>query len=143
MMNAKELLKARGRDAVRLDAAKTIEDAIRIFHAEKVCSVLVTENGVVAGIFTESDIVRCHVEKAGVPFSSIMLGDIMVRNLLTVDSTDDLCLIMTLMVEKNIRHIPVRDQGEIVGMFSMRDIIKAQVQNLRSEINTLKDYIVS
>lgn len=142
-MNAKELLKARGREAVKLDAAKTIEDAIRTFHAEKVCSVLVTENGAVAGIFTESDIVRCHVDKSGVPFSSIKLGDIMVRNLLTVDSTDDLCLIMTLMVEKNIRHIPVREQGEIVGMFSMRDIIKAQVQNLRSEINILKDYIVS
>lgn len=142
-MNAKELLKARGREPVKLDAAATVEDAIRTFYAEKVSAVLVTEQGAIAGIFTERDIVRCHVEQPDVPFSNIPLAGVMVRNLLTVDSTDDLCLIMTLMVEKNIRHIPVREQGEIVGMFSIRDIIRTQVQNLRSEINVLKDYIVS
>lgn len=142
-MNAKELLKARGREPVKLDAAASVDDAIRAFHSEKVSAVLVTEQGTIAGIFTERDIVRCYIDKPGISFSALKLADVMVRNLLTADSTDDLCLIMTLMVEKNIRHIPVREQGEIVGMFSIRDIIRTQVQNLRSEINVLKDYIVS
>ena len=140
-MNAKELLKARGREPVKLDAGMSVEDAIKAFHSEKVSAVLVTEQGAIAGIFTERDVVRCYVDKAGIPFRDLRLSDVMVRNLLTADSTDDLCLIMTLMVEKNIRHIPVREQGEIVGMFSIRDIIRTQVQNLRSEINVLKDYI--
>jgi signal-transduction protein with cAMP-binding, CBS, and nucleotidyltransferase domain len=142
MMNARELLKQRGRQPVKMDISSSVEDAIRTFHAEKTSAVLVTVNGRIAGIFTERDVVRCYVGRPGVAFSAMKLGDVMTRNLMIVDITDDLCVIMSIMVQKNIRHIPVAEQGAVAGMLSIMDIVQAQVKNLRGEIHNLQDYII-
>ena len=65
----------------------------------------------------------------------------MTTNLIAAKKDDDISDIMSIMVEKNIRHLPVVERGKVVGMLSVRDIIQAQVNNLTSEIHHLKHYI--
>jgi len=56
---------------------------------------------------------------------------------------DDLADIMAVMTDRNIRHLPVVENGALIGMLSVRDVIQSQVQKLTSEIHYLKDYIAS
>jgi CBS domain-containing protein len=67
--------------------------------------------------------------------------DFMVSNLIVAVPDDELNDISNIMVEKNIRHLPVLENNKVVGMLSIRDIIQTQVSKLHSEIHYLKDYI--
>jgi len=71
----------------------------------------------------------------------IKVKDAMVSNLVIAVLDDDLHDIAAVMVEKNIRHLPVLENSKVVGMLSIRDIIQTQVKKLTSEIHYLKDYI--
>jgi CBS domain-containing protein len=140
-MTVKELLETKGKDVVSIDASNTVEDAIRSMNSRKISALMVIEDGKPVGIFTERDVVRCYVDN-GNPFHGVRLKDAMTKDLIVADPDEDLCNIMSVMVQKNIRHLPVMDQGRIIGMLSIRDIVQTQIGNLRSEIHYLKDYIV-
>jgi IMP dehydrogenase len=65
----------------------------------------------------------------------------MIKDLIVAVPDEDLHEVSATMVEKNIRHLPVVDNGKVIGMLSIRDIIQTQVTKLTSEIHYLKDYI--
>jgi len=140
-MTVKELLASKGRDVVSMEAESTVEDAIRSMNARKISAVLVTENGKPVGIFTERDVVRGYVTTNGKAFDSIPLGDVMTRDLIVAEPHDELGSVMSVMVQKNIRHLPVSDKGKIAGMLSIRDVIQTQIGKMTAEIHYLKDYI--
>ena len=141
-MKVKNLLDAKGKEVVSIDAASSVEDAIRLMNGKKISAVMVTGNDKFSGIFTERDMVRCYVSKAEAKkYREIQVKDAMTTNLIVAQMEDDLNDVMAVMVEKNIRHLPVVDGGKVIGMLSIRDIIQTQVGNLHSEIHYLKDYI--
>jgi IMP dehydrogenase len=70
-----------------------------------------------------------------------MVKDVMTTDLIVAQVEDELNDVMAVMVEKNIRHLPVVDAGNVIGMLSIRDIIQTQVGKLHSEIHYLKDFI--
>ncbi|PKL52067.1 MAG: CBS domain-containing protein [Nitrospira bacterium HGW-Nitrospira-1] len=140
-MNVKELLQTKGKDVVSIDAGSSVEDAIRIMGGRKISAIMVTENSRSIGIFTERDVVRCYLTNEGKSFKGIVLKDVITTNLIVAQMDDDLNNIMSIMVEKNIRHLPVVEGGNVIGMLSIRDIIQTQVGRLTSEIHYLKDYI--
>ena len=140
-MNVKELLEAKGKNIVSIDAGKTVEDALREMGSKKISALMVTDNSKSVGIFTERDVVRCYLSHEGTSFKYIILKDVMTSNLIVAQMDDDLNDIMSVMVEKNIRHMPVVEGGSIIGMLSIRDVIQTQVGKLKSEIHYLKDYI--
>lgn len=140
-MNVKELLSKKGRDVVSMEADNTVEDAIRSMNGRRISAILVTENGKPVGIFTERDVVRAYIATEGKAFNSIALKEVMTTNLIVADMRDEVGNVMSVMVEKNIRHLPVSDGGKIAGMLSIRDVIQTQVEKLSTEIHYLKDYI--
>jgi CBS domain-containing protein len=140
-MDVRSLLKSKGKEVVSLDCMKTVEDAIKQMYKHKISAVIVTSRDKTAGIFTERDVVRCYNASKGKRFSSIKLKEAMTTNVIVAEEKDDLSDIMAIMVEKNIRHLPVVEKGEIVGILSIRDIIQTQVKKLTGEIHYLKDYI--
>jgi len=139
-MTVKELLETKGKDVVSIESGNTVEDAIRSMNSRKISALMVMEDGKPMGIFTERDVVRCYVNNEN-PFSAVALKDAMTQNIIVADPDEELCNIMSVMIQKNIRHLPVMDHGKIIGMLSIRDIIQTQIGNLRSEIHYLKDYI--
>ena len=140
-MKVSALLDSKGKDIVSIDADGTVEDAIRSIHAKKISAIMVTEQGKTVGIFTERDVVRCYISSGGKSFKEIKIKDAMVSNLIVAVPDDDLHDVSAIMVEKNIRHLPVIDNHKVIGMLSIRDIIQVQVSKLTSEIHYLKDYI--
>ncbi len=140
-MKVRALLDSKGKDIVSIDADGSVEDAIRSMHSRKISAIMVTEHGKTVGIFTERDVVRCYISSGGKSFKEIKVKDAMVSNLIVAVPDDEVHDIGTIMIEKNIRHLPVIDNHRVIGMLSIRDIIQTQVKKLTSEIHYLKDYI--
>ncbi len=140
-MIVRDLLNSKGKEIVSIDAASSVEDAIRSMNTRKISAIMVTDKGKTVGIFTERDVVRCYLSSGGKSFKELKIGDFMIRDLMVAVPEDDLNNISAIMVEKNIRHLPVLENNKVVGMLSIRDIIQVQVKKLTSEIHYLKDYI--
>jgi len=124
-----------------MDAASSVEDAIHFMHSKKISAIIVTEQGKPMGIFTERDVVKCYISKGGRKFREIQINEGMTRDLMVAEVDDDLNSVMSVMVEKNIRHLPVVEKDHISGMLSIRDIVLSQVHKMKTEIHYLKDYI--
>ena len=142
-MKVKQLLGSKGREVVTSEADNTVEDAIRSMQGRNISALLVTERGRPVGIFTERDVLRCYLGAGGRLFAEIPLREAMTTNLVVAELDDDLADIMAVMTDRNIRHLPVVENGALIGMLSVRDVIQSQVQKLTSEIHYLKDYIAS
>ncbi len=140
-MKVRNLMESKGTQVVSIEPEKSVDDAIMLMNANKISAIVVNEDGKTVGIFTERDVVRCYVSKGGRKFREIPVSDAMTKNLIVAEQDDDISDIMCIMVEKNIRHLPVVDKGRVIGMLSIRDIIQAQVSKLNAEIHYLKDYI--
>jgi CBS domain-containing protein len=122
-MKVKGLLESKGKEIVAINAGNSVEDAIRLMHSKKVSAVLVNENEKTVGIFTERDVVRSYVSKNGKRFREIPLKDAMTVDLITAGQEDNVGDIMAIMVRNNIRHLPVMENGSVIGMLSIRDVI--------------------
>ena len=140
-MKVRDLLESKGKDIVSIDVDSSVEDAIRSMNARKISAIMVTEHGKTVGIFTERDVVRSYITTGGKSFKEIRVKEAMVTNLIIAVPDDDINDISSIMIEKNIRHLPVIDNHRVIGMLSIRDIIQTQVKKLTSEIHYLRDYI--
>jgi signal-transduction protein with cAMP-binding, CBS, and nucleotidyltransferase domain len=140
-MKVRDLLDSKGRDVVSIDVNSSVEDAIRAMHARRISAIMVMDQGKTKGIFTERDVVRAYIVSGGKSFKEVPVRESMVTDLMVAVPDDDLNDVMATMVEKNIRHLPVIDNGRIIGMLSIRDIIQTHVKKLHAEIHYLRDYI--
>lgn len=141
IMKVRDLLDSKGRDIVSIDVNSSVDDAIRSMNARKISAIMVTEQGKTVGIFTERDVVRSYITSGGKSFKDAKVRDAMVTNLIVAVPDDELADISSIMVEKNIRHLPVLDNGRVIGMLSIRDIIQTQVKKLTADLHYLRDYI--
>ena len=142
-MKVRQLLGSKGREVVTSEADNSVEDAIHSMQTRKISALVIADHGKPVGIFTERDVLRCHVASGGKNFKEIKLREAMTTNLVVAELEDDLSEVMAVMTDRNIRHLPVVDKGALIGMLSVRDVIQSQVQKLTSEIHYLKDYIAS
>jgi len=141
IMKVRDLLDSKGRDIVSIDVDSSMDDAIRSMNARKISAIMVTEQGKTVGIFTERDVVRSYINSGGKSFKEVKVREAMVTNLIVAVPDDELADISSIMVEKNIRHLPVLHNGRVIGMLSIRDIIQTQVKKLTSDLHYLRDYI--
>jgi CBS domain-containing protein len=140
-MKVRDLLDSKGKDIVSIDVDSSVDDAIRSMNARKISAIMVTEQGKTVGIFTERDVVRSYIATNGKSFKDAKVRDAMVTNLIVAVPDDELGDISSIMVEKNIRHLPVLHNGRVIGMLSIRDIIQTQVKKLTADLHYLRDYI--
>jgi IMP dehydrogenase len=140
-MKVRDLLDSKGRDVVSIDVNSSVEDAIRAMNARRISAIMIMDQGKTKGIFTERDVVKAYVSSGGKSFKEVPVRDAMITDLMVAVPEDDLNDVMATMVEKNIRHLPVIDNGRVIGMLSIRDIIQTHVKKLHAEIHYLRDYI--
>jgi CBS domain-containing protein len=105
----------------------------------RIGALLVMDKGTLTGIITERDIVRSVAN--GKSCKDVRTKDVMTTNLIVSKSGDDLDYVMAVMIQNNIRHLPVVDEHGLIGMLSMRDVVRVLVKNLKAENQYLKDFI--
>jgi len=135
------LLKKASRPAVTVDAKVSVEKAVRTMVEHRVGAVIVTENGRMAGIFSERDLMQRVVlkklEPAKTPVAKVMTAPVVSA---PVDGDEDEAA--QTMVERHIRHVPVVDKRKHpVGMLSFRDVMRNRVDDLKHEVQALEAYL--
>ena len=143
MTTVSEILEAKGRDVLQIDASATVFDAIKKMVDGNVGALLVTEGGDLAGIVTERDYLR-RVTLEGRTEKGTQVSEIMSPELVyvTPDTSVEEC--MAVMTERRIRHLPVLDEGrKVVGIVSIGDVVKFQSKQQDVQIRLLTDYISS
>lgn len=138
----KHLLDAKGRDVESVAPDRSVLDAILIMAEKGIGALMVIDGGKVAGIVTERDYARKVILK-GRSSSDTHVSDIMTTDVATATSDDTVKSCMQVMTEMRIRHLPVVDNGEISGMISIGDLVKAIISDQQEEIEQLEHYISS
>ena len=110
---------------------QTAAEAIRAMLDAGVGSVVVVEGSTPVGMFTERDVLK--LAGAGVSFGSILLRDVMTPSPLTIGADDSILAAAALMGERSIRHLPVVEGGNLVGIVSIRDVLGYLAERLWAE----------
>lgn len=141
-MNMREILKEKGSEVITVDVDTSIPETARIMREKNIGALLVEDDGKLCGIVTERDIVRI-LGKTGCDMEGLRVADIMVKSekLLVAEADDANDYVMAVMVQKNFRHIPIVDEGEIVGLISIRDVVRAHVKKLQAQVHFWGEYI--
>jgi CBS domain-containing protein len=116
------------RDVQTANATDTFADVARTLHANRISSVIVMDEGRLAGIVTERDLVNAVAEGADPHEEAV--GGRMTRDLATVESRTDIADAAAMMAQRGIRHLPVVDRGELAGIVSIRDLTNWAVNEL-------------
>src|SRR5574341_1264729 len=139
-MKVKELLSIKGLECFSITSDQTLLDAAKQMNECNIGALLVMNKGSLVGIITERDIVK-NAARETKECKDVKISDSMSRNLLVVKHGDDLDYVMAIMIQNNIRHTPVVEESGLVGLLSMRDVVRVLVKNLKAENLYLKDMI--
>ena len=139
-MTIASILRNKGQEVVTAPPAMPIHELVELLHARRIGAVVISDGESVAGIASERDVVRCLHEKGGAILDATA-KDIMTSPVLTVSSSDPILSALALMTQRRIRHLPVVDDGRLVGLVSIGDLVKKRIDDAEAEAAALKDYI--
>ncbi len=140
MPKVKEILDGKSRELVLIEQDKSIFEAARILVTNSVGALPVLEQGKLAGIISERDILRL-IARRNEQLKSTAVKDVMSTEVIVCTPEDDSDYLMGVMTENKIRHIPILDEGKLVGIISIGDLVKTHLHAAHYEIHYLHDYI--
>lgn len=142
-MKVEHILQAKGSDVFTVRDTATIAEAVGLL-AEKNIGAVVVKNGSggVAGILSERDIVR-RLKSQGADVLSARVSSCMTATVITCDPGDSIDDLMAKMSKRRIRHLPVVENGALVGLVSIGDVVKRKIEEAEQEAATLREYISS
>src|SRR4051812_46713223 len=134
------ILDRKGHNVYSISSTVTIADAVAEMNRHRVGSILVIDGGRLVGIFTERDVLR-RVVGAGVDPKTTRVSDVMTAGVMTISPDASIEETMLIFTEKRCRHLPVVDNGRLVGTISIGDITRWVSDANRVEAEHLKNYI--
>lgn len=140
-MKIKDLLKDSSVSVHTVEGDETVEEALKKMSAYAASALVVNTGAEMPGIFTERDLVRCHILFPEREIRTIPVRDVMTSRLIVADPEDTIEEAMGMMIKAKIRHLPVISDGRIAGMLSLEDLVAKHVGALTLELHYLKDYI--
>jgi CBS domain-containing protein len=140
-MEVLAILKKNARPVYTVSTNQTVEDAINLMTAKKVSALIVMQDDQPVGIFTERDVFRSYLRDKTAAPSEIKLASAMTNKLIVADPYEDISVLVALMIKSDIKHLPVIENKEIIGLLSINDLIEQQIDSLNDEIHQLKEYI--
>jgi CBS domain-containing protein len=135
-----EMLQKKGRDVWTIEPNATVIDALKLMAEKGIGALVVTHDYEVVGMISERDYARKIIlqnkTSVGTKVKEIMTDKVYYVGPKT---TSDECL--ALMTQQSIRHLPVLKNGDLIGLISIGDVVKAVIENQETEIRELSDYI--
>ena len=140
MATVRDMIRKKGDEVFTIAPQATVLDALKMMAKHNIGALLVMADDKIEGILSERDCVR-KMELMGRDAKGTKVSEIMTSNVVTVDCSQPLEECMSLMIEKNIRHLPVYDDGELAGLLSVRDVLKEVVEVQQMMLSQLERYI--
>lgn len=142
-MNVATILREKGRTVHSEPVDATIRMVARRLVGERVGAlVLLDRRGDLAGIISERDIVRA-VAAHDCSILDEPAETIMTRNVVTCAESDSVAAVMAVMTDGRFRHVPVMNNGRLVGLISIGDVVKNHIAEVEMEASALKTYLVA
>lgn len=116
--------------------------ATRLFDNRVGCMIVSQTGTSLDGIITERDIVRGLAAYAG-KIDRLTVADLMTKDVVTCTSNDEVSSVAKTMTRRRIRHIPVVDEGKLIGVVSIGDVLKNRLDELELQANVLRDYTIA
>lgn len=142
MRTVRQLLDTKSPDVHAIGPDAPVIDAIRLMAERRIGALLVMEDGRLAGILSERDYAR-KVVLQGRSSKDTPVRDIMTAEVVSVGLGDGIERCMQLVTDGRIRHLPVLEGGNVVGVVSIGDLVKAVIEEQRQELDHLQRYIAS
>lgn len=140
-MKVKDILAVKGNRVVTVAKESSVLDAMAIFSANRVGSLLVVDkDNKILGIIGGRDVLMAVINHLD-DIKTLTVEKIMTTNLIVGTPDDKVDYIMTVMTENRIRHIPIMEGKELKGLVSIGDVVKSQLKETHVENKYLKDYI--
>ncbi|MCL4275602.1 MAG: CBS domain-containing protein [Anaerolineales bacterium] len=140
MPTVRDMIRKKGSEVFSISPDATVYEALALMDKHNTGALMVVSNGKVEGILSERDCVR-RVDLAGKNSKSTKVSEIMTSKVVYVEAGQELEECMALMIDKNIRHLPVYDGKELLGLLSVRDVLKEVVDVQKFMISQLEHYI--
>jgi CBS domain-containing protein len=142
-MFVSDILSQKGNAIFTVAPATSVAEVSQQLSARRIGSVLVLDvDGSVAGIVSERDLVKA-LARHGAKALELEARQVMTRDVVTCDPDDSIDRVMQTMTDGRFRHIPVVRRGELLGLVSIGDVVKARLEETQHETEALKAYIVA
>ncbi len=139
-MLIRDILKKKGNKTFTATKDTKIVDIAHILSKENIGAIVILDNKKVIGILSERDIVRGFTQKSSV--RNTKAEELMTKNVVTCNLEDNNEDLLTLMVNKHFRHLPVVDKKDnLIGVVSIGDLVRDRTKRLKKEIDQLKNYV--
>ena len=140
MKLVKHLLDRKGRHVISVGPDTSVLDAIKLMADKMIGSLVVMQDDKLLGIMSERDYARKVIIK-GRSSESTKVSEIMTADVITTTSAHTVNECMNQMTEKKIRHLPVVEDNQVIGMLSIGDLVEAIISDQQEEIEQLEHYI--
>ncbi len=142
-MQVKHVLFEKGREVVTTTTETTLSEAARLMARRRIGAVVVRgDDGAVAGIISERDLVQAIAEKGAAALEQTV-GSQMTRDVTTCTEFDTIEDLMETMTHGRFRHMPVVEDDRLVGIVSIGDVVKTRIEETVREAESLRDYIAA
>jgi CBS domain-containing protein len=142
MNTVKSALAQKGGALIHVRSGDMVFKALLQMRDNRVRSVLVIDDEVLVGIVTQGDC-AIKVLLPGLDAKETLVSQVMTRNPMTVKLGDTLEACMSLMAARGFRHLPVQDEGKVVGVISIGDVVKDIIRDLQHNVGDLMGYIMT
>ena len=137
-MRVSDIIRIKGNEVICLPPSATVQELLDLLAEKNIGAVIIQDGEAVAGIVSERDVVR-GARTAYDPAAPVL--DLMTRKVVTCEPADDVEELAQAMTARRIRHVPVIDEGELVAIVSIGDVVKARLSALQAERDQLRDYV--
>jgi len=127
---------------ISVTTATTIREVTALLHEHRIGAVLVVEAGTIIGIVSERDIVAC-LHTHGTTVLDTASGVVMTSPVVSATPQTTVVAAMGVMTNRRIRHLPVVEDGEVLGLVSIGDLVKRRIDDAEREASALKEYITA
>jgi len=139
-MTIATILATKGNEVVTLTADHTVADAVKLLAERRIGAVPVMRGDQVVGIFSERDVIHC-VASQGTAALNGPVGEAMTAPAITVTRDEAVLGALTLMTQRRIRHLPVVEQGRLIGFVSIGDLVKYRIDKIEADAEAMRNYI--
>lgn len=140
-MNIRQILQGKAINALyTVTSGQTVLDALRLMADKNIGAVLVVDDGELTGIFSERDYARKVILKNR-HSDDTLIREVMTPDVITIEPDQRLDECMVIMSDRHIRHLPVVDKNELIGIISINDVVTAIIRDQKTRIDSLESYI--
>lgn len=140
MSTIRKILEKKGGEVWSVTTKSTVYDALSLMAEKSIGAVLVIDDNTLKGVMSERDYAR-KIILEGKSSKDVLVGEIMSPRVIYVDIDTNIEECMALMIKKRIRHLPVYENNNLIGIISIGDVVKALIDEKEVVINELENYI--